>query len=76
MGRAIDLLYKALHPLSSNTAKLAECKKQIKILSLGAGRKEWHHPWSSKGVAYTWEQLAAHLKENVYSELKDFQIPI
>lgn len=68
-------LDRVLEALSSNTAKTGECKKQIKIWSLGAGRKDLHHPWSKQGVAYTWEHLAAHLKENIYSKLQDFEIP-
>ncbi len=64
-----------LNALPSNSAKLAECKKQIKIWSLGAGRKDWHHPWTRQGVAYTWEELAKHLKEIIYSKLPDFKIP-
>mmetsp|Transcript_8905 Transcript_8905/g.14694 ORF Transcript_8905/g.14694 Transcript_8905/m.14694 type:complete len:184 (-) Transcript_8905:80-631(-) len=54
---------------------MAECKKQIKIWSVGAGRKDWHKPWSSKGVAFTWEELAAHLKEFIYPKLSNFNIP-
>lgn len=65
----------ALEALSSNTAKLAECKKQIKIWSVGAGKKDWHHPWSCKGVAHSWEVLANHLKKEIYPHLQHFTPP-
>eukprot|EP00986_Skeletonema_menzelii_P009655 scaffold4425_cov91-Skeletonema_menzelii.AAC.1 len=68
-------LDRVLQALPSKTAKMAECKKQIKIWSVGAGRKDWHKPWSSKGVAFTWEELAAHLKEFIYPKLSNFNIP-
>jgi hypothetical protein len=59
----------------SDTQKLQECKLQIKIWSLGVGKKEYHHAWSKNRIAYTWKDLANHLKENIYPSIKNHPIP-
>lgn len=73
--RDADALDKRL-AIMSDTKKLEEVKTQIRIWSIGAGISCAHHPWSKKGHGrYTWKELAAHLKNNVYQKLSEFNIP-
>ena len=36
-------------------------KNKIRILVLGLGWEDWHHPWSAEGHEFTGEELAEHV---------------
>ena len=57
-----------LGKLSSENAKREMCKEQIRIRTLGLDRVEWHHPWSSGGVLFSADELAAHIEENMRAD--------
>ena len=64
-----------LGKLTSNTAKLDEMKEQIRIRVLGLGWEDLHHPWSKNGKQFSFEELAAHLKNKIIPEESKRDIP-
>ena len=47
----------------SDSQKLKAVKEQIKMRSIGLEHMELHHAWTRNRVAYTWQELATHLKD-------------
>jgi len=69
---AVDEL---LGKLTSKTAKLDEMKEQIRIRVLGLGWDDLHHPWSKDKKEFSFEELAAHLKNKIIPEESKREIP-
>ena len=69
---AVDEL---LGKLTSKTAKLHEMKEQIRIRVLGLGWDDLHHPWSKDRKEFSFEELAAHLKNKIIPEESKREIP-
>jgi hypothetical protein len=74
MLNSVDEVDRGLSELS-DTQKLSALKEQIKMRSSGLGWKDLHHPRSKNRVNYTWQHLAAHLKDTIIPEQQNRTLP-
>ena len=58
----------AMNNLTTKKAKLEALKDNILIWVIGFGWRQFQHPWSKKGIPFTPEELATHLKLIICSE--------
>ena len=59
-----------LRQTTSISGREKALKNKNRILVLGLGWEDWHHPWSAEGHEFAGEELAEHIKNLMKGEKK------